>query len=112
MFIMMHCIFVSRSIKINVQATSHKKSTLCMRLIMVTIILDDPYSTKCFLSDMPFGQLPALKVDNVTLCQSEAIEFYLAKTFGKISHMVQVSNALQHDQPNSCLTIILWHADI
>ena len=89
-----------------------KKSTLCTRLIMVTIILDDPYSTKCFFSDMPFGQLPALKVDNVTLCQSEAIECYLAKTFGKISHIVQVGNALQHDQPNSRLTIILWHADI
>ncbi|KAK2163090.1 hypothetical protein NP493_1485g00055 [Ridgeia piscesae] len=34
-------------------------------------------------SEMPFGQMPILKIDDdVTLCQSEAIEFYLAKTFG------------------------------
>ena len=34
---------------------------------------------------MPFGQMPILKIDDdVTLCQSEAIEFYLAKTFGKL----------------------------
>lgn len=32
--------------------------------------------------DTPFGQIPILKIDDVTLCQSEAMEFYLAKTFG------------------------------
>ena len=34
--------------------------------------------------ETPFGQIPLLKVDDVTLCQSDAFEFYLAKKFGKI----------------------------
>ena len=34
-------------------------------------------------TEAPFDQLPVLKVDDVTLCQSDAMEFYLAKKFGK-----------------------------
>ena len=37
-----------------------------------------------FFAEAPFDQLPVLKVDDVTLCQSDAFEFYLAKKFGKI----------------------------
>ncbi|KAI0216244.1 S-crystallin SL11 [Lamellibrachia satsuma] len=32
--------------------------------------------------ETPFGQMPILKFDDITLCQSDAMEFYLAKTFG------------------------------
>ncbi|KAI0213525.1 S-crystallin SL11 [Lamellibrachia satsuma] len=32
--------------------------------------------------ETPFGQMPILKLDDITLCQSDAMEFYLAKTFG------------------------------
>ena len=39
--------------------------------------------TKNLFTETPFDQLPVLKVDDVTLCQSDAIEFYLAKKFGK-----------------------------
>ena len=39
--------------------------------------------TKNVFTETPFDQLPVLKVDDVTLCQSDAIEFYLAKKFGE-----------------------------
>ena len=39
--------------------------------------------TKNVFTETPFDQLPVLKVDDVTLCQSDAIEFYLAKQFGE-----------------------------
>ena len=38
--------------------------------------------SKTSLTEMPFGQMPILKIDDVTLSQSVAIDFYLAKTFG------------------------------
>ena len=41
------------------------------------------YMTKNFFTETPFDQLPVLNVDDVTLCQSDAIEFYLAKKFGE-----------------------------
>ncbi len=40
------------------------------------------YLAKTSLTEMPFGQMPILKIDDVTLSQSVAIDFYLAKTFG------------------------------
>ena len=39
--------------------------------------------THYLFTEAPFDQLPVLKVDDVTLCQSDAMEFYLAKKFGK-----------------------------
>ena len=40
----------------------------------------------CDFLELPFGQLPILKIDNCEmLCQSHAISRYLAKEFGKSS---------------------------
>ena len=36
------------------------------------------------LSETPFGQLPVLQIcKDVTICQSHAIEYYVAKKYGK-----------------------------
>jgi len=37
------------------------------------------------LTDMPFGQLPVLRVDGEQYCRSEAIFRFLAREFGKDS---------------------------
>ena len=35
---------------------------------------------------MPFGKLPALEVDGVTIAQTKVIANFLGKRFGKLNH--------------------------
>ena len=35
-------------------------------------------------SETPFGQLPLLEVEGVTICQSQTIARFLARKFGKL----------------------------
>ena len=41
---------------------------------------------KIFLTEMPFGQVPALEVDGVTIAQTKVIANFLGKRFGKLNH--------------------------
>ena len=49
-------------------------------------------------TETPFGSLPTLSVDGVTICQSLAIARYLAKEFG--------------ERRLVCLIVVLWHISI
>ena len=54
--------------------------------IHVCVILNDCTTNVLFgsiFTDTPFGQLPVLHINNRELCQSRAIEHYLARQFGK-----------------------------
>ena len=38
------------------------------------------------MTEMPFGKLPVLEVDGVTIAQTKVIANFLGKRFGKLNH--------------------------
>ena len=70
--------------------------------VLCCIIL---YCIVSWCSGTPFGQLPILEVDGVTVCQSGAINSFLARKFGKYNENLQTLDRSRDDTLQTSITL-------